>query len=50
MRNLQLKPEVVISVIEEGGIPEIIWSDYNCDAFTTETQEGELLFSTIRES
>jgi hypothetical protein len=32
------------AVIEEGGIPGLLWSDYNCDGFVTETQEKELLF------
>jgi len=32
------------TVIEEGGIPGLLWSDYNCDGFVTETQEKELIF------
>lgn len=32
------------AVIEEGGIPGILWEDYNCDGFVTETQVKELLF------
>jgi hypothetical protein len=32
------------AVIEEGGIPGLLWSDYNCDGFVTETQERELRF------
>jgi hypothetical protein len=32
------------AVIEEGGIPGILWEDLQCDGFVTETQERELLF------
>jgi hypothetical protein len=32
------------AVIEEGGIPGILWQDFNCDGFVTETQERELIF------
>lgn len=32
------------SVIEEGGIPGVIWEDLQCDGFTTETQQREMLF------
>lgn len=32
------------AVIEEGGIPGILWEDLQCDGFATETQERELLF------
>lgn len=31
------------AVIEEGGIPGLLWEDLQCDGFTTETQERELL-------
>jgi hypothetical protein len=32
------------AVIEEGGIPGILWEDLQCDGFTTETQQREMLF------
>lgn len=32
------------AIIEEGGIPGLLWEDLQCDGFTTETQERELLF------
>ncbi len=32
------------AMIEEGGIPGILWEDFQCDGFVTETQEKELLF------
>jgi hypothetical protein len=31
---------------EEGGAPGIIWSDYLCDGFATETQKRELALLT----
>jgi hypothetical protein len=27
---------------EEGGIPGILWEDYQCDGFATETQKREM--------
>ena len=32
------------AVIEEGGIPGLLWEDLECDGFVTETQERELIF------
>jgi len=29
---------------EEGGIPGVIWEDFECDGFVTETQKKELRF------
>jgi hypothetical protein len=29
---------------EEGGIPGILWEDYQCDGFATETQKREMRF------
>lgn len=34
------------TIYENGGAPGIIWSDYLCDAFATETQKRELLLLT----
>jgi hypothetical protein len=40
------------AVAEEGGIPGILWEDYQCDGFATETQKRELrLFAAkVREA
>jgi hypothetical protein len=32
------------AVYEEGGAPGILWDDYECDAFVTETQKREMRF------
>ncbi len=32
------------AIIEEGGIPGILWEDLQCDGFATETQQREMLF------
>lgn len=29
---------------EEGGIPGILWEDYQCDGFATQTQKREMRF------
>lgn len=31
-------------MVEEGGIPGILWEDYQCDGYVTETQKRELKF------
>jgi hypothetical protein len=31
-------------MVEEGGIPGVLWEDYQCDGFVTETQKRELKF------
>ena len=30
------------AMYEEGGIPGILWEDYQCDGFATETQKREM--------
>ena len=32
------------AVYEEGGIPGILWEDYQCDGFATQTQKREMRF------
>jgi len=32
------------AVYEEGGVPAILWEDYQCDGFATETQKREMRF------
>ena len=32
------------AVYEEGGVPGILWEDYQCDGFATETQKREMRF------
>ncbi|MHB0999129.1 MAG: beta-galactosidase [Armatimonadota bacterium] len=32
------------AVYEEGGVPGILWEDYTCDGFATETQKREMRF------
>jgi hypothetical protein len=32
------------AVAEEGGVPAILWQDYECDGFVTETQLKEITF------
>lgn len=39
---LQASFPVMQAVYEEGGCPGVIWADYTCDAFITETQKREL--------
>jgi hypothetical protein len=39
---LQATFPVMQAVYEEGGCPGVIWADYTCDAFITETQKREL--------
>jgi hypothetical protein len=36
------------AVAEEGGIPGILWEDYQCDGFATETQKREMRFFTAK--
>ncbi len=36
------------AVLEEGGIPGILWEDYQCDGFATETQKRELRLFTAK--
>lgn len=31
-------------MVEEGGIPGILWEDYQCAGFVTETQKQEMRF------
>jgi hypothetical protein len=40
--GLQAAYPVLQAVYEEGGCPGVIWADYLCDAFVTETQKKEL--------
>jgi len=40
--GLQALFPVMKAVYEEGGCPGVIWADYLCDAFVTETQKQEL--------
>lgn len=39
---LQALFPVMQAVYEEGGCPGVIWADYTCDVFLTETQKNEL--------
>jgi hypothetical protein len=39
---LQALFPVMQAVYEEGGCPGVIWADYTCDVFVTETQKREL--------
>ena len=39
---LQAAFPVMQAIYEEGGCPGVIWADYTCDAFVTETQKKEL--------
>ena len=32
------------AVYEEGGVPGVLWEDYQCDGFVTETQKREMRF------
>ena len=41
---LQALFPVMQAVYEEGGCPGVIWADYTCDVFLTETQKKELKF------
>jgi hypothetical protein len=36
------------ATIESGGVPGILWEDYQCDGFATETQKRELRLFTAR--
>lgn len=40
--GLQALFPVMKAIYEEGGCPGVIWADYLCDAFVTETQKREL--------
>jgi len=40
--GLQALFPVMQAVYEEGGCPGVIWADYTCDVFVTETQKREL--------
>lgn len=33
-----------VATYEEGGVPGILWEDYQCDGFATETQKREMRF------
>jgi len=40
--ELQALLPMMQAVYEEGGCPGVIWADYTCDVFVTETQKREL--------